>query len=280
MKVGIVGGRGFIGSALSSELAGHEVVPFTRDYPLTSPEAADVVADLDALVWAASSSTPATLAKHPEYADVELAEFTETLGVLADLPEKRLIVLSSGGTVYGNSPSPHDESAPLAPVSVYGELKVRIEERLKELQPHATILRLSNVYGPGQLGVGGQGVLAHWMNAIAEGGSPVIYGDPEVARDYIYIGDAVRGIRLALETDVRGQIINLGSGYPTTLRELYAEVAAVTGIDNRPDIQPGRPYDNQSTWLQISRARELLDWEPTVTLGDGIRNMWEWKERK
>lgn len=279
MRIGIVGAHGFIGSALREELHDHEVVEFTRERPITSEKGRTAAADLDAVVWAASSNTPATLAANPGNAEQEVREFSEGLDLLSDLNLDRLIVLSSGGTVYGHAPTPHDEETQLEPVSDYGKLKAEIERVAKEKCPNVTILRLSNVYGPGQEGAGNQGVLAHWLTAIANGDQPVIYGDPEIARDYVYVGDAVRGIRAALERDVRGTTINLGSGTPTSLNELQSIVADVTGMVGGADLKPGRPYDNRSTWLRIERARELLDWEPTVSLQDGIRLMWKWKEQ-
>lgn len=280
MRVGVIGARGFIGTALTAALesAGHEAVPFTQEHPITSPEGRKAANGLDGAVWVASSSTPASVGQHPETADAELDLFRESLAAMADLDIARFILVSSGGTVYGSAPAPSSEEDELAPVNAYGRLKAQMEGIAREQRPDTTILRLSNVYGPGQLAKGGQGVLGHWLDAIINGRRPVIFGDPAVARDYVFVGDCADAIIAALATDRSiGATINIGSGEPTSLSSLLDIVSQVTGRQLDPIIDEGRPFDNSSTWLRIDRARDLLGWRPSTSLVDGVRAMWDWK---
>lgn len=276
MRIGVVGARGFIGSNLSRVLGG-EVVPFTSERRLTSADGRTAARGLDGLVWAATSSTPASVGTDPDSGRAELDEFRTSLEVMSSLDIARFVLISSGGTVYGAAPSPSSEDDELVPVSDYGRLKAAMEGTALEHDPGATILRLSNVYGPGQRAKGGQGVLGHWMQALIDGRRPVVYGSPSVARDYVYVDDCAHAVAAALRTERSiGTIINIGSGQPTTLEDLLGLVAEATGQDIDPVYEPGRPFDNASTWLRIDRARELLGWQPTTPLLDGIRRMWEW----
>lgn len=302
MRIGIVGANGFIGSALTAAVqkAGHSAVPFTRANPISGGDRYRPVSagadqnrvagedaaragagDLDAVVWAATSSTPATIAADPGTGETELKEFEETCAALARGGDTRFILLSSGGTVYGHGHPPHREDDALSPTNDYGKFKVRMEEVCRSIFPDSTILRISNVYGPGQRARGGQGVLGHWMKALRNGGTPVIYGDPTVARDYVYIADCACAIVAATETpSASGQTINIGSGEPTSLEALAGVLAGVTGIDTAPQILEGRPYDNRSTWLATTRARDLLGWSATTPLTEGVRAMWEWSDER
>jgi len=280
MRVGIAGAHGFIGSALATALgeSGHAVVPFTSERPITSDEGRQAARGLDSLVWAASSSTPATVGYDPSIGAAELRTFQEAMRVIAETQIPRFVLISSGGTVYGGGPSPSTEDDPVLPVSEYGRLKAQIEQAARSARPDTTILRLANVYGPGQLAKGGQGVLGHWLKAICEGNPPIIYGNPSVARDYVYVDDCARAIIAAIEEErAAGLTINIGSGVPTSLGELLAVVEEATGRSARAVCESGRPFDNSSTWLSIGRARDILGWEPETSLSEGVAAMWDWK---
>ncbi|WP_182353709.1 NAD-dependent epimerase/dehydratase family protein [Flaviflexus huanghaiensis] len=280
MRVGVIGARGFIGSNLTTALeqSGHEPVAFTQDRPITSPEGRAAGYGMDGAVWVASTSTPAIVGQNPETAEAELTLFRDSLHAMADLEIGRFVLVSSGGTVYGRAPAPSSEDDELAPANSYGRLKATMERVAREHRPDTTILRLSNVYGPGQLAKGGQGVLGHWLDAVANGRPPVIFGEPTIARDYVFIRDCADAIIAALERDAAiGETINIGSGEPTTLSELLSIVQDVTGLAVDPRVEPGRPFDNSSTWLRIERADTILDWRPTTPLVEGVKAMWDWK---
>lgn len=278
MRIGVVGAHGFIGANLAAALktAGHEAVPFTTDRPVTGADGREAARGLDALIWVASSSTPASVGADPASAAAEIDMFKDSLAAIEDCEIRRLILVSSGGTVYGAG-APSSEDDELMPVSEYGRLKAQIERVAREARPDTTILRLANVYGPGQLGKGGQGVLGHWLQAIVDRRQPILYGDPAVARDYVYVADCTAAIIAAVETaESAGRTINVGSGHPTSLAELLAVVEQATGCSVDAAYESGRPFDNSSTWLSIDRARDILGWEPTTSLSDGVKAMWEW----
>lgn len=276
MRIGVVGARGFLGSNLVAALdsAGHRAISFTTNRPVTSPAGQEAARGLDGLVWAATTCTPASVGKDPASGQAELATFVESLASLQNHEIPRFVFISSGGTVYGNAPSPHSEDDEPEPTSEYGRLKMAMEHEVRAERPEATILRPSNVYGPGQVAKGGQAVLGHWLQALADSENPTVYGDPNVARDYVYVSDCTRAIIAGLAAP--GETINIGSGVPTSLANLLAVVEEVTGRQLSPVFRPGRPYDNRSTWLTIDRAKRVLGWEPTTSLIDGVAAMWDW----
>lgn len=278
--VTVVGGRGFLGRAITAELeaAGHDVHVLERDNPALTPAglAPEVVA-AGTVVWAASSINPMISANDPERVEADLDTFGGFVDAVAALERPaRILLLSSGGTVYDeNAEPPYTESSPTVPASDYGRAKLALEHRLADA-PETLVLRVANAYGPGQPLAPGQGVIAHWMSAFLAGHTPHLYGDPERARDYVYVADIAAAVRAAVETDRwTERILNIGSGVPTPLGRLYELVRAAAGADGvEPHRHPGRDYDVRSTWLNCERAAATIGWRARTPLEDGLAAAW------
>jgi UDP-glucose 4-epimerase len=230
---------------------------------------------VDAIYWLASRSNPATAEQHPEWTEAELREFREFLDLLERLPvTPRVILASSGGTIYGNGEPPFSETSPLAPIGAYGTAKRAAEELLWTSRVPGAAARISNPYGPGQRPGRGQGVVAQWFDDILKGRVPTLIGSPETARDYIYIDDVAEGLVRLGCSGVTGPV-NLGDGVPTTLRDLASTMEAVTGRGITFAEAPARPFDVTAVWLNISRAKEELGWTPTTALRVGLEATWQ-----
>jgi UDP-glucose 4-epimerase len=103
----------------------------------------------------------------------------------------------------------------------------------------------------------------------------VVYGDGSQARDFLYVGDLVEGIREAIDGDATG-VYQLGSGHPTTVNQLLDIMRTVTGRDLEVVYKDFRPGEVRVTWCEIDKAREDFGFDPTTPLEEGLRLTWEW----
>jgi UDP-glucose 4-epimerase len=185
----------------------------------------------------------------------------------------RVIFASSGGAAYGDRPGlpiPTPESARPEPLSPYGVSKVSAEQycrlysRLHGLP--TAVLRLSNVYGPGQDNRGEAGVVAIFCGCAVEGRAPTIFGDGLQTRDYVYVADAVTAF-LAAEGAPPGITLNIGTGVETSVRDLLAALP----IRHRPRLAPERPGEVRRSALDPGMAGRVLGWRPRTPLAEGLR---------
>lgn len=194
----------------------------------------------------------------------------------------KLIYISSGGTVYGQSKNETiNENHPTDPISAYGITKLAAEKyfqlfhRLHDLP--SIILRLANPFGPGQAEKGVQGAVAVFVERILEGKPLEIWGDGSVVRDYLFIDDVVEAIMRAITYSGPHTLFNIGSGKGTSLNELYAEIGR-----HFPPFEvhhkPTRSFDVQRNVLDITHAQKYLGWRPEITLEQGIARYISWRK--
>jgi UDP-glucose 4-epimerase len=297
LKSLVLGGNGFIGSHLVDGLLeeGHPVRIYDRSPNRfhTTPQNAEyvegelgnhglireAVEGVEAVFHFVSTAIPKTSNDDPIY-DVR-SNLIDTLQLLESCVEARVrkvIFASSGGTVYGQPQTmPITENHPTNPITSYGIVKLAVEKYLG-LFDHLhglgyTALRISNPYGPYQNPGGQQGAVPVFLRT----GHPVtIWGDGSVVRDYLYVSDLVEALKLAAEAETQQKVFNVGSGRGTTLNELVAIMAEVTG--ERPEVEyvPGRALDVPANVLDVARVREELGWSPRTELAEGIDRTWGW----
>lgn len=187
---------------------------------------------------------------------------------------RKLIYASSGGTVYGDPESlPVTEDHRIAPRSNYGaskyvgELYVQLAARTSDIE--YTIFRYGNAFGPRQDPHGEAGVVAIFAGLMRAGQPCTIDGDGEQRKDYVYVGDMARANVLALATG-NGLVANIGTGEGTTVNHIYRVLSEAIGNSIEPRSAPPRPGDVRNFWLDCSRAKAALGWEPTVSFEEGI----------
>lgn len=187
---------------------------------------------------------------------------------------RKLIYASSGGTVYGDPESlPVTEDHRIAPRSNYGaskyvgELYVQLAARTSDIE--YTIFRYGNAFGPRQDPHGEAGVVAIFAGLMRAGQPCTIDGDGEQRKDYVYVGDMARANVLALATG-NGLVANIGTGEGTTVNHIYRVLSEAIGNSIEPRSAPPRPGDVRNFWLDCSRAKAVLGWEPTVSFEEGI----------
>jgi UDP-glucose 4-epimerase len=183
---------------------------------------------------------------------------------------RRLMFLSSGGAIYGDTSAAANEETPPSPVSYYGIHKYVAERYIAASGAPHVIARLSNVYGPRQrTGLDG-GVVAVLAERL-RGGKPVqIFGSGEQTRDFIYVGDVVEAL-LALMAENRTGVWNVGSGMATSVNTLLRRLARE--MDCPADVQhlPPRSGDVEHSCLDISKIVVTGVWRPRHSLMDGVR---------
>jgi UDP-glucose 4-epimerase len=265
------------------EIAREEGVDLIESEVGAGRSLATAVEDADAILCLAGSSTPAIAAADPEGAlSGSLFPVLTTLEAARDAGVRRVVIASSGGTVYGPAaPLPTPEEAPLRPSSLHGVNYLAVEAFAdyfrRECSMEIVVLRFSNVYGPGATPRRGQGVIAAWTRALALGRSPVLIGPDSARRDFLFSADAAEAIAAVLEGP--SGTYNVGAGVSTSLAELIEHLRAVTGKDFQVDARPGRGVDVPATHLDIGLIERVTGWRPATGIIDGLRAVWEWESR-
>lgn len=299
MKVLVFGGCGFIGSHLVDALldAGHSVRvldhsperfrPPLPGVDIHKAELGDEAAvrkalqGMDMVYHALSTTLPESSNRDPE-ADVlgNLLPMLRLLNAMKEEGVKRMVYLSSGGTVYGNTDVvPTPESQVLNPVCSYGIVKSAIEkylfmhQHLHGLQP--VVIRPANPYGPRQNPTGIQGAISTFMSRMMRGEPIEIWGDGSIVRDFFHVADLARLCVQAGDSNKTG-IYNAGSGKGCSIRELVNIVAETGGFDPRVDFKPARSFDVHKVVLDISKAGRDFGWQPRISLREGILDFWQW----
>jgi len=190
---------------------------------------------------------------------------------------KRIIFLSSGGTVYGEPHQPLvSEEHPLEPICSYGVVKVAIENYLRMFERlygfQAVIIRPSNPYGPRQLANTGQGVIATFIDKVKKQSPIEVWGDGSVKRDFIYVTDLVNLIINAAESN-KSITLNAASGYAISINEIIQKLELVTNQNADVNYSGGRSFDVKEIALDISKANSELGWKPQVDIETGLRRM-------
>lgn len=287
--VAVVGANGFLGSSVMRALsmAGVEARGFTSAEPAVYGTWTDpALRRCDVVFYLASRISPAIAEREPERAAQEITAFRALLDALRDNPRRPVVTLvASGGTAYDTRcEPPYNEQSPVCPSNVYGKAKLEQEAALADafgwLAP--VVLRLSNVYGPGQRTTAGYGVIGHWMQALLAGEQLRILGDGGSSRDYLHVDDvanamlAVLGKAPALRTADRPTLLNIGAGAPTSLDDLHRHLEATVGRPVPVEREPARSFDRRDVWLDIRRAADVLGWRPEIGLAEGLADTWRY----
>lgn len=300
----VTGGAGFIGSHLTEELVrrGHQV-RVADDLSTGKRSNLDHVpgvellegdlADLDfahraaagcdyVLHQAAMPSVPRSV-KDPITSN--RANVDGTLNVLVasrDAGVKRLVFAGSS-SAYGNTPTlPKREDMPTSPLSPYALQKV-VGEQYLQLFTHlygleTVSIRYFNVFGPRQDPSSPySGVISVFASALIEKRSPKIYGDGEQTRDFTYVANVVDGVLRACDAPgASGEVINVATEGRISLNQLFRTMRDLIGASVEPIYEPERAGDVRDSQADITKARQILKYEPIVSFEEGLRRTVEW----
>lgn len=188
---------------------------------------------------------------------------------------KKIIFLSSGGTVYGNPLEyPIKEDTVENPITTYGIQKLTIEKLLYLYnyvhKLNYSIIRLSNPYGPYQRPNGKLGVITTFVYKALKGEKLVVYGDGSVVRDYIFISDAVEGIVRIASSCTEEKIFNLGSGIGTSVNNIISTIRKILNNNIEVEYIEKRAVDVPVNYLDMSKYKKEIEQLDLVSLEDGI----------
>ena len=202
---------------------------------------------------------------------INILEFMEKYDI------NKIIFASSVG-IYGEpNYLPVDENHPINPLSPYGLSKYVGEEYIKLYNRlygiEYAILRYSNVYGERQDPRGEAGVISIFIDKMLKNQNPVIFGDGNQTRDFVYVGDVTRANLMALNW--KNEIVNIGTGKETSVNELFNIIKNEIGFKGTAIYDKPREGEIYRIYLDIKKA-ESLGWEPEVDLKDGIKKVVNW----
>jgi UDP-glucose 4-epimerase len=212
-----------------------------------------------------------------------------TLNVLAAARQvnAKRVVLASSCAVYGDDPElPKKETMTPKPLSPYAAQKLSAEHNARiycELFGLETVsLRFFNVYGPRQDPASPySGVISIFMTRAASNQNPIIYGDGNQSRDFVFVEDVVKANLLAAGKDnVGGKVFNIGTGSPVTVKRLWELISALSGRRANPKHAPARPGDILHSVADIELANAGLEFKYHFALEEGLQKTFEWYRRQ
>jgi UDP-glucose 4-epimerase len=195
---------------------------------------------------------------------------------------RKLIVVSSGGTVYGVARSlPIAEDHPTDPISPYGISKLTIEKYAQMYRVvadlPAVIVRPGNAYGEEQRAFAGQGFIATAMHSIVRGEEVAVYGREGTIRDYVHVSDVASGIVAALEFGEAGNAYNIGTGEGRSNLDVLREIEPLArrgGHRLRQVSLPLRRFDVPANVLDSGKLERVSGWRPLVAFSSGLERVW------
>jgi nucleoside-diphosphate-sugar epimerase len=305
MRYLVTGGAGFIGSNTVDELVrrGHSVVvlddlsagkeenlvevrskiTFVKG-SITEIEAVQKAIQQAEYVihLAARTSVPRSVKDPLETNRINVDGTLNVLVAARDNKVKR-VVLAASSSAYGETPTlPKTEAMQPKPISPYGvskyvgELYAQTFGRCYGLENVS--LRYFNIFGPRQdPGSPYSGVLSKFATAFLDDTQPVVFGDGEQTRDFTYVDNAVQANLLACEApSASGEVINIGTGGRVSLNQTLQQLRRITGKNLEAKYEASREGDIRDSQADISKARELLGYEPSVPFEEGLQRTFAW----
>tara|TARA_Y100001978_G_scaffold183438_1_gene181049 strand:+ start:531 stop:1460 length:930 start_codon:yes stop_codon:yes gene_type:complete len=299
MNIVVFGASGYIGSHLVEKLlcAGHDVFALVhrgkglltsnsinhknitiKKIDICNPQSVKDACKLaDQIINLSSNSVPQSSNKDPKSdLQVNLIGALNILDAAKDSKGKNVIMISSGGTVYGKPQAlPINENHPTQPICSYGITKLAIEKYLylykKIHNINGLALRISNPYGGAQRINHQQGVIPNFLQKSIKNEVIQIWGDGNIVRDFIYISDVIDAIISALNYTGDDHVINIGSGHGYSLLEIIKLIEIISEKKVAYTTSSQRISDVDINILDIKKAKLLLNWEPKITIKEGLK---------
>jgi len=295
MKFVVTGGAGFIGSNIAKFLvkSGHTVsvidnlyrgkeqnlqeireeIDFHQIDLLDFDQIRNLVKDSDGVFHqAALTSVPESFLQKEKYFDVNV-NGTENIFKLAKEYDFK-VVYASSSSIYGNTKTiPITEDSERKPINPYGVTKLEDElltEKYWNLGVKIIGLRYFNVFGPGQT-PDYAGVITKFIENLSQSKSPIVFGDGSQIRDFISVDDVAEANLVSMESQADHNFINIGTGIPTTIKELAYLMIRLSNKSLEPVYEKLPEGDVKTSLADTSLSDTLLSWKPKLTLEDGLK---------
>jgi len=296
----VLGAFGFIGSHLCRALlrAGYQVKAFGKQnsnkhliFDISDElkvvegdvgSCSDVLAamdNVDVVFHAIHTTVPGSSMRDPVFdvkSNVELP--LNWISRLNETSVKKIIYISSGGTVYGIPQSEGiTEQHATNPICSYGITKLMNEKYLSMYSSmyglQCIIVRPSNIYGPGQRLDKGQGVIGVLLSRTLHGEPLEVWGTGEALRDYLFIDDAIEGLVRLVDYSGKQEVFNLSSGIGYSVSDIIATLEELLGSPMTVQYKPSNRYDVPVNVLDSTHFQQSTGWEPRVSLDKGIERL-------
>lgn len=275
----LIGGTGFIGSALAKELVcrGEGVLSLSRGgrgdvcgVQYESCDTGDMKRSARLLekgedIFILTGQVGPNFSQERERRNLE-----NIVAILKKFPEKRIFYASSA-YVYGNTSVPADESYQCHPIEAYSQFKFESEQMLRRMLPRhrLIIFRIANVYGsPKNRGIVG---LAMKKLFESDGFSLRVNGDGNQKRDYIFLDDVARALVSVKERALEPDTVNISFGESTSLLEVVAKISELSGQEIPIEVTGIFPDEIRDLYVSNKKLKDVYGYTPRITLEDGLQ---------
>ena len=299
MKFAVTGGAGFIGSHLVKKLIGenHQVIVIDNFHTGKEENLKQIIKcieiqktdirDFDQLKKtlkkvdgvfhkAALTTVPESFIKPEEYNDVNVVGTDNVFKIAKEYNLK--VVYASSSSVYGNTEKiPIKEDFPRNPINPYGKTKLD-DEYLAEKYSSENLdvigLRYFNVYGIGQTG-SYAGVITQFLNRLNENKPPIINGEGNQIRDFVYVKDVAQANLVAMKSNVKKGFFNIGSGKTISIKKLAEIMIDLSGLDLEPIFDKKLEGDIEKSQADTYLTSKMLGWKSETILKDGLKALYK-----
>jgi len=295
VKFAVTGGAGFVGSYLVKRLINedHDVIVIDNLYRGNLKNLKEVsdkiqfqkvdIRDLDSMKniikntdgvfhEAALTDVQESFTKQDEYTDVNVKGTENVFRIAKEFGTK--VVYASSSSVYGNpEKTPITEDSKRAPINPYGNTKLEDEylaEKYVEDGVSIIGLRYFNIYGIGQTG-SYAGVITKFINNLKEKKPPIIFGNGEQKRDFIFVEDIAKANAAAMKSSVKSGFFNVGTGMTASIKQLAEQMIVLSGMKLEPKYEKPLAGDIFTSQADTSLTKKLLKWEYQTKLSDGLK---------
>lgn len=293
MKVGIFGAAGFVGQNIIKKLQANNVdliasdiqnldikdVAFCKADLLNYSEVCKVVKDVDSVIHLAAHPLPASIENPKLNAKVNIEGTLNILDASKEYGINKVIFSSASSLVGKVDYSPVDENHPCFPKTPYGVAKLSIEHYLRVYNELYNLnyltFRFFNLYGPGQYPNSGA-LIPMVFSKLREDGSFNVFGDGNQMRDFIYVGDVAEAYFYSLRNDVKNELINLGTGEGTTIKQVVEKAGKILNISPKINYLSARPGEIDNFVADTRKFKKFFGNFSFTPLDEGIRKTYDW----
>ena len=293
MKVAVFGASGFVGINVVNALSEAGIVVVASDLKemkfdnaefikadlLDYAQVAAVVKNCDRIIDLAASPLPFSLEKPRLNAKINIEGTLNIMDAAREFNCEKIIFSSASSLVGEVKYNPVDEIHPCVPKTPYAVAKYAIEHYLRvyhELYKlNYLVFRFFNVYGPWQYPES-KAVIPMVYNKLKTDGSFNVFGDGNQTRDFIYVGDIADFFVRAVKNNVKNEIVNMGTGNATTVKEIVEIAGELLDIEPKLNYLPARPGEIDNFVADTTKLKRLFGEIPSTTLPIGLQNTYSW----